>query len=76
MPYDYGDSFTKLGAQRLADEITGYWAQRGYIVHTDVFDIGSVRPDEGRRMGRCYVVRSDMFNGLPRAAELVPKVAA
>lgn len=69
------DTFTKAGAHRLARQIQEYWGRRGHVVNCTVIDLGSQKPADGRAMARCYVVRSDMTNGLPKSHKIMARAA-
>lgn len=65
-PPDYGarEYTDSAGAQELKTRIESYWQQRGYNVQVMLVD-GSFTP--ALRASRVDV-RSDLVNGLPRAA--------
>jgi hypothetical protein len=54
-----GDTLERLAAERLGAQIVDYWWRRG-------FDC-AIRLERSRiNDDNCWVVRSDMINGLPR----------
>ncbi len=53
------DYLGNFGAHELAGRIDEYWKQRGRVVEVSV-------EYQSASQGGCYVVRSDLFNGLPR----------
>lgn len=52
------DNLTEEGANELARRVRAFWAERGFVVETQVHRVGN-------RQSRAYAVTSDMRNGLP-----------
>lgn len=55
---DCSDLLSSFGAGVLAAHIGAYWRDRGYLVHAERYELPG---------GGGWGVRSDLFNGLPRA---------
>lgn len=58
------DYCTTEGARRLKQRIEEYWRERGFDVNIDLIDAGFMPAMRSARTD----VRSNMVNGLPRAA--------
>lgn len=58
------DSFSKDGAEQLAQHIREYWQKRGYAADVRVESGWGFMP--AMRTGKWFVIRSDMVNGRPR----------
>lgn len=58
-----GDTFTKAGAERLADKIRAYWRKRGRRVEVWVEPTGIYL--NALRTAQWFVVKSNMRNGMP-----------
>lgn len=56
------DTWTKRGAETIADRITAYWRARGYKVTCTIVEVPFTVPMKSGR----WDVRSDMVNGLPK----------
>jgi hypothetical protein len=53
-------------ALKLADVIRQFWADRGHRVTVTVGYVSMTLPGERQVDKGHYVIRSDLFNGLPR----------
>ena len=62
------DTFTLAGAERLADDISNFWLDRGFKVRLWVERSTMPVASTSRRVQdrRHWVVRSELKNGLPR----------
>jgi hypothetical protein len=58
------DSFSRSGAEKLADTIRAYWSRRGHEVEVWV-ECANDYVNQ-LRTGAWYVVRSDLVDGRPR----------
>jgi hypothetical protein len=57
------DFLTHPGAHELAGVIRAFWAEKGHVVHVSVLQEGH---EDTQRQRVLSVVRSNLFNGLPR----------
>jgi hypothetical protein len=55
---------TFAGATELADKIRQFWAEKGHIVRAWI-EVQQAKHDDLKKERTLYVVRSNLFNGLP-----------
>lgn len=60
-PFLRVDTFSREGAEALADQINAYWRARGYEVYAHAQEVGFHPAIRERR----FDIRSGLVNGLP-----------